>query len=210
MVAYSRYCDAAAGRPGGCEYFSCLGSTCNTPGQATNHLQFVIVSGDFPSPLSAPLYHCLTFDESKALSPTGQNSQVARQNHLILAKTPFTKHTSRRPPLTAHPNPPRRPAVRRTKTARSDARKIPFGGALSQPRPQATASDRRRPQATAGDRRRASASAATNKKRLDYMGLKRHPALSQRLGTSRTSERRRWAEASGDRVTRRLSAAPGE
>ena len=36
LVAYSR-CDAAAGRPGGCEHFSCLGSTCNTPGQATNH-----------------------------------------------------------------------------------------------------------------------------------------------------------------------------
>ena len=28
LVAYSR-CDAAAGRPGGCEHFSCLGSTCN-------------------------------------------------------------------------------------------------------------------------------------------------------------------------------------
>ena len=63
-------------------------------------------------------------------------------------------------------------------------------------RPQATAGDRRRPQATAGEQARAQ----QQKRRLDYMGLKRHPALSQRLGTSRTSERRRWAEASGDRA----------
>ena len=31
-------CDAAAGRPGERENFSCLGITCNTPGQATNHI----------------------------------------------------------------------------------------------------------------------------------------------------------------------------
>ena len=36
MVAFSR-CDAAAGRPGGCEHFPRLGSTCNTPGRALNH-----------------------------------------------------------------------------------------------------------------------------------------------------------------------------
>ena len=31
------HCDAAAGRPGEREHFSYLGSTCNTPDQATNH-----------------------------------------------------------------------------------------------------------------------------------------------------------------------------
>ena len=102
-----------------------------------------------------------------------ENSQVARQNHLIfLAKTPFTKRTSRRPPLTAHPNPPRRPAVQRTKTARSDARKIPVPG-LSRSR------GRKRPQATAGDRRRASASAATkNKKTARLHGTQAPPRLT--------------------------------
>ena len=113
-------------------------------------------------------------------SSSGQNSQVARQNHLILANTPFTKRTSRRPALTAHPNPPRRPAVRRTKTARGRTHGLSFfGGSLAaaaasdrkrpqatagdRRRPQATAGDRRRPQTTTGDRRRASASAATTK-----------------------------------------------
>ena len=60
-------------------------------------------------------------------------------------------------------------------------------------RPQATAGDCRRPQAT--DRRRPQASKRERSKkasRLDYTALKRHPALSQRLGASRTSERRRW------------------
>ena len=37
LVVFSR-CDAAAGRPGGCEHFPYLGSTCNTPGRALNHL----------------------------------------------------------------------------------------------------------------------------------------------------------------------------
>ena len=36
LVAFSR-CDAAAGRPGGCEHFPCLGHSCMTPGRATNH-----------------------------------------------------------------------------------------------------------------------------------------------------------------------------
>ena len=67
-------------------------------------------------------------------------------------------------------------------------------------RRQATAGDRMRPHTTAGDRRRASTSAAKKTSRLDYTALKRHPALSQRLGASRTSERRRWAEASEDRA----------
>ena len=35
LVAFSR-CDAAAGRPGGCEHFPCLGHSCMTSGQATN------------------------------------------------------------------------------------------------------------------------------------------------------------------------------
>ena len=77
-------------------------------------------------------------------------------------KTPFTKHTGRRPPLTAHPNPPRRPAVQRIKTARSSTGKFQFSGLSSghgRKRPQATAGDRRRPQATAGDRRRPQATA---------------------------------------------------
>ena len=104
--------------------------------------------------------------------PWGQNSQVARQNHLISAKTPFTKRTSRRPALTAHPNPPRRPAVQQTKTARSGARKIPVFGALSQPRPQATAGDRRRPQATAGEHAR-----AQQKKTARIPGTKAPPHL---------------------------------
>ena len=91
-------------------------------------------------------------------------------------KTPFTKRTSRRPPLTAHPNSPRRPAVQRTKTTRSGTRETPVFGALSWPRPQATAGDRRRQQATAGDRRRASASAAkTEQARLH--GTKTPPRL---------------------------------
>ena len=37
LVAFSR-CDAAAGRPGGCEHFPCLGHSCMTPGRANNHL----------------------------------------------------------------------------------------------------------------------------------------------------------------------------
>ena len=36
LVAFSR-CDAAAGRPGGCEHFPCLGHSCMTSGRATNH-----------------------------------------------------------------------------------------------------------------------------------------------------------------------------
>ena len=36
LVAFPR-CDAAAGRPGGHGQFSCLGRSCITPGQATNH-----------------------------------------------------------------------------------------------------------------------------------------------------------------------------
>ena len=36
LVAFSR-CDAAAGRPGGCEHFPCLGHSCMTSGQAINH-----------------------------------------------------------------------------------------------------------------------------------------------------------------------------
>ena len=36
LVAFSR-CDAAAGRPGGCGHFPCLGHSCMTSGQATNH-----------------------------------------------------------------------------------------------------------------------------------------------------------------------------
>ena len=36
LVAFSR-CDAAAGRPGGCEHFPCLGHSCMASGQATNH-----------------------------------------------------------------------------------------------------------------------------------------------------------------------------
>ena len=101
-------------------------------------------------------------------------------------KTPFTKRTSRRPPLTAHPNSPRRPAVQRTKTTRSGTRETPVFGALSWPRPQATAGEQARAQQKTS--------------RLDYTALKRHPALSQRLGASRTNEWRRWAEASGDRA----------
>ena len=37
LVAFSRRCDAAAGRPGGCEHFPCLGHFCMTPGHAINH-----------------------------------------------------------------------------------------------------------------------------------------------------------------------------
>jgi len=37
LVAFPR-CDAAAGRPGGHGQFSCLGRSCITSGQATNHL----------------------------------------------------------------------------------------------------------------------------------------------------------------------------
>ena len=36
LVPFFR-CDAAAGRPGGCEHFPCLGHSCMTSGQATNH-----------------------------------------------------------------------------------------------------------------------------------------------------------------------------
>ena len=36
LVAFS-HCDAAAGRPGGCEHFPCLGHFCMTPGHAINH-----------------------------------------------------------------------------------------------------------------------------------------------------------------------------
>ena len=36
LVAFSR-CDAAAGRPGGCEHFPCLGHSEMTPGRALNH-----------------------------------------------------------------------------------------------------------------------------------------------------------------------------
>ena len=36
LVAFPR-CDAAAGRPGGCEHFPCLGHSCMIPGRATNH-----------------------------------------------------------------------------------------------------------------------------------------------------------------------------
>ena len=36
LVAFSR-CDAAAGRPGGCGHFPCLGHSGMTSGQATNH-----------------------------------------------------------------------------------------------------------------------------------------------------------------------------
>ena len=70
-------------------------------------------------------------------------------------------------------------------------------------RPQAPAGARRRPQATAGDHRRPPATKREHSKittRLDYTGLKYHPALSRRLGTSRTSEWRRRAQASGDRA----------
>ena len=35
LVAFPR-CDAAAGRPGGCEHFPCLGHSCMTPGRAIN------------------------------------------------------------------------------------------------------------------------------------------------------------------------------
>jgi len=35
LVAFSR-CDVAAGQPGGCEHFPCLGHSCMTPGRATN------------------------------------------------------------------------------------------------------------------------------------------------------------------------------
>ena len=48
---------AAAGRPGGCEHFPCLGITCNTPGWALNHGEHGIVkpsswppSGTHPPP----------------------------------------------------------------------------------------------------------------------------------------------------------------
>ena len=37
MVAFPR-CDAAAGRPGGCEQFPCLGNFCMTPGRAFNQI----------------------------------------------------------------------------------------------------------------------------------------------------------------------------
>ena len=62
-------------------------------------------------------------------------------------------------------------------------------------RPQATAGDRRRPQATAGEEARAQQKNDPARLPLES---KHHPALSRRLGTSRTSERRRWADASGD------------
>ena len=38
LVAFPR-CDAAAGRPSGCEHFPCLGHSCMTPGRAINHLE---------------------------------------------------------------------------------------------------------------------------------------------------------------------------
>ena len=36
LVAFSRCAAAAAGRPGGCGHFPCLGRICNTPGRALN------------------------------------------------------------------------------------------------------------------------------------------------------------------------------
>ena len=117
-----------------------------------------------------------------------QNSQVARHKNLISAKTPLTKRTSRRPPLTAHPNPPRLDLDarqcndvhwQRTKRPGRAHGKFQFSG-LSRDRdrrPQATAAgDRRRPQATAGDRRRASASAAKNEQARLH-GTKTPPRL---------------------------------
>ena len=129
----------------------------------------------------------------------GQNSQVARQNHLISAKRRLrsARVADRRSPHTqTHLGARQCSEPKRPGRAHGKLRFSGLSRGRDRRRPQATAGDHRRPQATAGEQARAQQKTS----RLDYTALKRHPALSQRLGASRTNEWRRWAEASGDRA----------
>ena len=82
LVAFPR-CDAAAGRPGGCEHFPCLGHSCMTSGRATNH------RGDDTHPAAGG---GSSLGEDAGQASPGPNARPARACTRTLPRSQPTAH----------------------------------------------------------------------------------------------------------------------